>query len=197
MPAEIVAIVGAGTMGAGIAQVALENGHEVVLHDVDELAVERGRERIRDGLMRRARKVDMDDESADEWAEGRLANLREATSLDEASADADVVIEAALEDLELKRTIFRALDAAAPAEAILATNTIGAVGRRDRRGDGSAGPGGRPSLLQPGAGHAARRGRGARGHGSGRSSSGRARSWRHGARPPSARPTSRASSSTG
>ena len=120
---ELIGVVGAGTMGAGIAQVALENGHEVVLHDVDELAVERGRERIRDGLMRRARKLDMDDESADEWAEGRLTNLREATTLDEAGAGADVVIEAALEDLELKRTIFRALDAAAPAEAILATNT--------------------------------------------------------------------------
>ena len=121
--AEVVAVVGAGTMGAGIAQLALENGHEVVLHDVDAEAVARGRERIRDGLLRRARKLDLDDESAEEWADGRLAALREATTLDEAAAAADVVIEAALEDVDLKRTIFRALDAAALPETILATNT--------------------------------------------------------------------------
>ena len=56
----IVGIVGAGTMGAGIAQVALEAGCEVVLYDVDEAALERGRERIRDGLTRRAAKLGLD-----------------------------------------------------------------------------------------------------------------------------------------
>ncbi|HEX4898062.1 MAG TPA: 3-hydroxyacyl-CoA dehydrogenase NAD-binding domain-containing protein, partial [Candidatus Limnocylindrales bacterium] len=83
----------------------------------------RGRESIRDGLMRRARKLDMDDESADEWAEGRLANLREATSLDEAAAGADVVIEAVVEDLQAKRTLLADLDAVSDPGTILATNT--------------------------------------------------------------------------
>ena len=110
-------------MGAGIAQLALEAGHEVVLHDVDEVALERGRARIRDGLVRRAAKLDLDADSIDDWVDGRLAGLREATSLDALGAEADVVIEAALEDLGLKRTIFRTLDGATPPEAILATNT--------------------------------------------------------------------------
>ena len=56
----IVGIVGAGTMGAGIAQVALEAGCEVVLYDVDDAALERGRERIRDGLTRRTAKLGLD-----------------------------------------------------------------------------------------------------------------------------------------
>jgi 3-hydroxybutyryl-CoA dehydrogenase len=119
----VVGVVGAGTMGAGIAQLALEAGHEVVLHDVDEAAIERGRSRIRDGLGRRAAKLDLDADSIDDWVDGRLSGLREALSLDAVGAEAEVIIEAALEDLGLKRTIFRTLDAAAPPETILATNT--------------------------------------------------------------------------
>jgi len=123
MSKEIVGIVGAGTMGAGIAQLALEAGHEVVLHDVDEAAIQRGRDRIRDGLARRAAKLDLDADSIDDWVDGRLDGLRDGHSLDAVAAEAGIVIEAALEDLELKRTIFHALDAAAGPDAILATNT--------------------------------------------------------------------------
>ncbi len=121
--AGIVGIVGAGTMGAGIAQVALEAGWEVVLHDVDPAATERAREQVRRGLGRRAAKLDLDTDSIDAWVDGRLAGLREALVLDALATEATLVIEAALEDLELKRTIFRALDAGAPPDVILATNT--------------------------------------------------------------------------
>jgi 3-hydroxybutyryl-CoA dehydrogenase len=120
---ELIGVVGAGTMGAGIAQVALENGHEVVVHDVDDEAIERGRARVRDGLSRRAAKLELDADSIDDWVDGRLADLREAETLAILGAEVDVAIEAAVEDLELKREIFRALDAAADADAILATNT--------------------------------------------------------------------------
>ena len=119
----VVGVVGAGTMGAGIAQLALENGHEVVLHDVDDAAIERGRARIREGLARRAARLELDADSIDEWVAGRLTSLRDAHSLDAVGAEAEVVIEAALEDLELKRTIFRALDAATGPDVMLATNT--------------------------------------------------------------------------
>ena len=119
----IVGVVGAGTMGAGIAQLALEAGHEVVLHDIDDGAIERGRARVRDGLARRAAGLELDDVSVDDWITGRLARLRDAQTLDALGAEAEIVIEAALEDLELKRAIFRALDAAAAPDVILATNT--------------------------------------------------------------------------
>jgi 3-hydroxybutyryl-CoA dehydrogenase len=123
MAKKIIGIVGAGTMGAGIAQLALEAGHEVVLNDVDEVAIERGRARIRDGLARRAATLDLDADTIDEWVEGRLSGLRDGHSLDAVGAEAGIVIEAALEDLDLKRTVFRALDAASTPDVILATNT--------------------------------------------------------------------------
>lgn len=110
-------------MGAGIAQLALENGHEVVLHDVDEAAIERGHARVRDGLARRAARLDLDGDSIEAWVVGRLGGLRDAQTLDAIGREAEVVFEAALEDLELKRSIFRALDAATSADVILATNT--------------------------------------------------------------------------
>ena len=68
-------------MGAGIAQLALEHGHETVIHDVDEAAIERGRERIREGLGRRAAKLELDPDTIESWVEGRLDRLRVAETL--------------------------------------------------------------------------------------------------------------------
>jgi len=118
-----VGIVGAGVMGAGIAQVALESGWEVVLHDIDAEAIERASARVREGLARRASKLELDADSIDDWVDGRLGGLRHAHTLDGLATEASLVVEAALEDLGLKQSIFRALDAEAPAETILATNT--------------------------------------------------------------------------
>jgi 3-hydroxybutyryl-CoA dehydrogenase len=106
-------------MGAGIAQVCLQAGHEVLLHDVDHAAIERGRGRIAAGL---AKLVEKGRVTGDEPA-SLLAALRDSHSLEELAAESDVVIEAALEDLDLKRTIFRALGASARSGSILATNT--------------------------------------------------------------------------
>jgi 3-hydroxybutyryl-CoA dehydrogenase len=118
-----VGVVGAGIMGAGIAQLAIEAGHQVFLNDVDAAAIERGRRRIRSGLQRRASRLDLDTESADAWVEGRLEQLCDAPTLDDVAAcDPVLVVEAALEDLDAKRAIFRTLDALTPT-AILATNT--------------------------------------------------------------------------
>ena len=123
-PVELIGVVGTGTMGAGIAQLALEAGHEVLIHDVDPAAIDRGRSRIRAGLERRAGRLDLDQDSAEAWVDGRLARLRAAPTLDVLTdADPGLVIEAALEDLAAKRAIMRSLDAATWAEAILATNT--------------------------------------------------------------------------
>jgi 3-hydroxybutyryl-CoA dehydrogenase len=110
-------------MGAGIAQLALEHGHETVIHDVDEAAIQRGRERIREGLGRRAARLELDPDTIESWVHGRLARLREAETLAALAGDAEVVIEAALEDLDLKIEIFRALDAGGTPDTILASNT--------------------------------------------------------------------------
>jgi 3-hydroxybutyryl-CoA dehydrogenase len=119
----IIGIVGAGSMGAGIGQVALEAGSEVVLHDIDPAAIERARASIQRGLERRAQGLDLDPDTIEAWIAGRLELLREASTLDAVAAEAELVVEAALEDLGLKQEIFRALDAGAPADTILASNT--------------------------------------------------------------------------
>jgi 3-hydroxybutyryl-CoA dehydrogenase len=113
-----VGVLGAGTMGAGIVQVAAEAGLEVFVHDPMDGAVDRARERI-EGFLRR--KVDKEQLAAGE-ADAALARIRPADSL-EALAAADAVAEAAPEALELKRDLFARLDAVADDETILATNT--------------------------------------------------------------------------
>jgi 3-hydroxybutyryl-CoA dehydrogenase len=127
-------------MGSGIGQVALEAGHEVVMHDVDEAALAAGRDRIADGLARRAAHAVVDPSGIDEWIEARIARLRETVVLEQLGDEADVVIEAALESLELKQTIFRTLNEVADPATILATNTsalsiasIGAATTRPER----------------------------------------------------------------
>ncbi len=136
----IVGVVGMGTMGSGIAQLALEAGHPVVMHDVDAAAIEAGRTRIRGGLERRAARLDLDPESADAWVEGRLARLEGAPTLDDlAAAGPGLVVEAALEDLAAKQTIFRTLDGVVLVDTILATNTsalsVGAIADATSRPD--------------------------------------------------------------
>ena len=118
-----VGVVGAGTMGAGIAQVALEAGDTVVLYDVSPGAVDQARARIADGLRRRASKLDLDDGGAEAWVSRHLGRLEPVGTLEAVAADADIVIEAAVEDLALKRVVFATLDVRAPEHTILATNT--------------------------------------------------------------------------
>ncbi len=102
-----VAVIGAGTMGGGIATLLLMNGHSVALFDPSDQALE--------GARKRAAK--RNDEAV------LVKRLTLTTQLDEAAAGADFVIEAVPEKLELKRAIFEQLDAATPPHAILATNT--------------------------------------------------------------------------
>jgi 3-hydroxybutyryl-CoA dehydrogenase len=126
-PLPPVGIVGAGTMGAGIAQVALAAGHPVRLYDPDPAALDRARARIADGLSRWAAKRDAaagtDAGNAAGAVAGLLDRLEVAPTAEDLAAGATLVIEAVLEDLALKVSLFQALDAAAGPEAILATNT--------------------------------------------------------------------------
>jgi 3-hydroxybutyryl-CoA dehydrogenase len=120
-----VGVLGAGTMGAGIAQVAAEAGLEVLLHDPVAGATDRAMQRIAGFLARKVEKGQLTDEER-AAAVGRLGT----SAMLEGLAVAEMVIEAIPEDLELKRDAFRRLDGVALAPTILATNTSSlAVGR--------------------------------------------------------------------
>ena len=114
----VVGVVGAGLMGAGIAQVAAVAGHRVVLRDVTDEALGRGRAGIERSLSRFVAKGQLEQVAADE-ALGRITTV---TDLD-AVGDADVVVEAVFEDIEVKHEVFRVLDQVCRDGAVLATNT--------------------------------------------------------------------------
>ena len=120
MPREItkVGVVGLGTMGAGIAEVFAREGFDVVAVDSDDTAIERGRGHIDTSLARALKRGKISEDERDTT----LGRIRFASSLEE-FADRDLVVEAVTERLDLKRSIFEALDAICPEEAILATNT--------------------------------------------------------------------------
>ena len=113
-----VGLVGLGTMGAGIAQVCLQAGFEVVGREVESEHGERARERIDHYLARGVEKERLTQDEKDA-ALGRLTLTTELADL----ADCQLVIEAAFEDLAVKRELFGELDRIAPPPAILATNT--------------------------------------------------------------------------
>lgn len=113
-----VGIVGAGQMGSGIAQVMAQAGYQVVLQDIGEAFLESGLNRIRESLDRLQARGKL---SADQASEilGRIQTAVDMNPL----GKAEVVIEAATENLKVKEEIFRKLDVLAPPAAILATNT--------------------------------------------------------------------------
>ena len=113
-----VGVVGLGTMGAGIAQVCLQAGFEVLGREVESEHGERARERINHYLARGVEKERLTQDEKDA-ALGRLTLTTELADL----ADCQLVIEAAFEDLAVKRELFGELDRIAPPPAILATNT--------------------------------------------------------------------------
>ncbi len=114
-----VAVIGAGLMGSGIAQVAAQAGYDVRLRDVSDEAVQRGIAGIRKSLDRFVAK----DKISQADADAALARITGTTSLEEAAAGVDIVVEAIFESLEIKTELFAELDKHAPADAVLATNT--------------------------------------------------------------------------
>jgi 3-hydroxybutyryl-CoA dehydrogenase len=131
---EIIGVVGAGTMGSGIAQVAARTGYPVVMRDVKDEFVRRGLAAIDRSLQR---DVDKQRLSEDE-KRAILSRVRATTEMNDL-AGADFVVEAVTENFEVKAEIFRALDALTRPEAILASNTssisITKLGAATRRPD--------------------------------------------------------------
>jgi 3-hydroxybutyryl-CoA dehydrogenase len=115
---QTVGVVGAGTMGNGIAQVAAMNGYDVVMRDIEETYVENGMDSIRHSLDRLVSKGALGDEAAD----ATLDRITGTTAMADL-ADADVVVEAVIENLETKQSVFEDLDDITDDDVVLATNT--------------------------------------------------------------------------
>jgi len=115
-----IAVLGAGLMGHGITQVAAQVGkYEVVMRDIDQKFVDNGMNMIRESLQRFVKKGQLTDAQMNEI----IARIHPALDLKEAVSKADLVIEAAPENVELKKTVFREVDNFAPPHAIIASNT--------------------------------------------------------------------------
>jgi 3-hydroxybutyryl-CoA dehydrogenase len=111
-------VIGAGLMGSGIAQVAAQAGWDVTLRDLDDAATARGVDAVEKSLARFAAKGTITAEAAEQ----AVARITTTTDLD-AAADADIVVEAVFESIDVKRDVFRALDKVCKSGAVLATNT--------------------------------------------------------------------------
>ncbi|TKH05999.1 3-hydroxybutyryl-CoA dehydrogenase [Peribacillus simplex] len=118
MGIQKVMVIGAGQMGSGIAQVCAMSGYEVLLHDLKDEYVEKGLGTITKNLSRQVEKGKMEAEEKD----AILSRLTSSTDLNNAAA-VDLVIEAAVENMEIKTKIFADLDEITPQHVILASNT--------------------------------------------------------------------------
>ncbi|MFI1968843.1 3-hydroxybutyryl-CoA dehydrogenase [Streptomyces cinnamoneus] len=116
--AKKLAVIGAGLMGSGIAQVSAQAGWDVVLRDVTDEALKRGTDGIKASYDKFVAKGKLEAGAA----EAALGRITATTDLD-AVADADIVVEAVFEDVDVKREIFRTLDGLVGDETVLASNT--------------------------------------------------------------------------
>jgi 3-hydroxybutyryl-CoA dehydrogenase len=119
MAIQQVAVIGAGTMGNGIAHVFAQTGFSVTLIDVQEKQLEKALATIAKNLDRQLSKGAI----SEEVKLATLANIATNTSIETGVANADLVVEAATENIDLKLKIFSSIDTAAPAHCILASNT--------------------------------------------------------------------------
>ncbi|XP_049876167.1 hydroxyacyl-coenzyme A dehydrogenase, mitochondrial-like [Pectinophora gossypiella] len=119
-----VTIIGGGLMGSGIAQVAAQAGQNVTLVDVSSDVLAKAQKSISTNLGRVAKKVYKDNpQEGEKFVTEALGRIKTATDPAEGAKNSDLVVEAIVENLDVKHKLFKQLDAAAPAHAILASNT--------------------------------------------------------------------------
>ncbi|AWI04160.1 3-hydroxybutyryl-CoA dehydrogenase [Clostridium drakei] len=127
-------VLGAGTMGSGIVQTFAQSGYEVIMRDIEERFVQRGVETITKNLEKSVQKGKLSEEEKSQI----LGRIKPTTDMNLAK-EADLVVEAAIENMEIKKKIFAELDAICKSETILATNTsslsITDVGSATKRPD--------------------------------------------------------------
>ncbi|RJX15459.1 3-hydroxyacyl-CoA dehydrogenase [Candidatus Bathyarchaeota archaeon] len=114
-----IVVLGSGIMGSGIAEVCARAGYQVALVDISDELLKKGLDRIKASMGKAVEKGKLSKEDA----EAAYARIKPTTSLEEACKDADVVIEAIPEDMELKKKVFKQLDEICPERTIFASNT--------------------------------------------------------------------------
>jgi len=116
-------IIGSGQMGSGIAQVTAAQGINVTLVDLDQVALDRAVATVDKSLSRVVKKKFTDPVAGEAFKNEILSNINTSVSASDAVKNTDLVLEAIVENLEIKQKLFAELDAAAPASAIFASNT--------------------------------------------------------------------------
>jgi 3-hydroxybutyryl-CoA dehydrogenase len=137
-----VAVIGFGTMGSGIAQVVAQAGYEVIARDVTDDLLKRGLELIKSGPFGLEKAIEKGKITRGQ-AEAVLSRIKVTTDLTAAVKEADFIIEAVFENLDLKKKVFREVDELAPSHAIIVSNTstlsITALASATKRPDKVAG----------------------------------------------------------
>ncbi|MHB0970870.1 MAG: 3-hydroxyacyl-CoA dehydrogenase family protein [Thermoanaerobaculia bacterium] len=131
-----ISVLGSGTMGRGIAYLAATAGYDTVLHDLDEAALALAREHVHASIRKGVEKGKLDDAAARD----AVARLRTTTEIESAVIDANLIIEAIPENIQLKKDLYSQADLYCAPDTIFATNTsslpisqlAGAVEKRDR-----------------------------------------------------------------
>ncbi|MBW1828433.1 MAG: 3-hydroxybutyryl-CoA dehydrogenase [Deltaproteobacteria bacterium] len=136
MEIKKIAVIGAGIMGNGIAQVCAQSGFQVSMRDIDQKCLDKGMKKIEKNLSKAVAKEKMSQEDMDKI----MGNLTPVLDLKEAVDGADLVIEAATENIDIKKAIFKEIDEICPPETLFASNTtaksiaeMGAVTKRADR----------------------------------------------------------------
>lgn len=119
MEIKNLAIIGSGIMGSGVAQVSAVSGYDVVLQDIDDQALERAKSGIESSLEKLATKGKITPAQVD----AALAGIQFTADLNQATENADLVVEAVFENLEIKQELFKKLETLCRPDAILASNT--------------------------------------------------------------------------
>jgi 3-hydroxyacyl-CoA dehydrogenase len=118
-----ITVIGAGLMGSGIVQVAAQSGYNVTMVDTSDKAIDNGKTIIQKSLARVAKKKFEEAEKQTEFVNQVFKNIKTSISANEAVKDTDLVIEAIVENINVKQRLFKDLDAHAPKSAIFASNT--------------------------------------------------------------------------
>lgn len=121
---KYVTVIGGGHMGSGIAQVAAHSGHSVTITDISEDVLNKSLETVRTSLQRVAKKqFEADKQAGESFVSTTLSRISLNTNLEKAVENADLVVEAIVENLDVKRKLFASIDKAAPQKTIFASNT--------------------------------------------------------------------------